>query len=56
MSIAGAFGPADPVISRNALDRVFAQDHPHIDTALIYGPYTSENLIGEHLKKYLSAS
>ena len=49
MSIAGAFGPADDATSHKALDRVFAQDHPHIDTALIYGPYTSENLIGEHL-------
>ena len=38
MSIAGAFGPADDETSRKALDRVFAQDRPHIDTALIYGP------------------
>ncbi len=52
MSIAGAFGPADPDVSRKALDLVFAQDHPHIDTALIYGPFTSETLIGEHLKKH----
>ena len=55
MSIAGAFGPADPDTSRKALDRVFAQDHPHIDTALIYGPYTSETLIGEHLAKHPAA-
>ena len=52
MSIAGAFGPADPDVSRKALDLVFSQDHPHIDTALIYGPFTSETLIGEHLKKH----
>ncbi len=55
MSIAGAFGPADAETSRKALDRVFAQDHPHIDTALIYGPFISENLIGEHLKKHAAA-
>ena len=55
MSIAGAFGPADDETSRKALDRVFAQDRPHIDTALIYGPYISETLIGEHLKKHSSA-
>ena len=52
MSIAGTFGPADPEVSRKALDLVFAQDHPHIDTALIYGPFTSETLIGEQLKKH----
>ena len=56
MSIAGAFGPADPETSRKALDRVFAQDHPHIDTALIYGPYVSEELIGAHLKKHPAAA
>ena len=55
MSIAGAFGPADDETSRKALDLVFSQDHPHIDTALIYGPYTSETLIGEHFKKHRSA-
>jgi aryl-alcohol dehydrogenase-like predicted oxidoreductase len=55
MSIAGAFGPADDETSRKALDRVFAQDHPHIDTALIYGPYISETLIGEHLEKHPAA-
>jgi aryl-alcohol dehydrogenase-like predicted oxidoreductase len=55
MSIAGAFGPADDETSRKALDLVFAQDHPHIDTALIYGPYISETLIGEHLKKHPAA-
>ena len=55
MSIAGAFGPADEETSRKALDSVFAQDHPHIDTALIYGPLISENLIGSHLKMYPAA-
>jgi aryl-alcohol dehydrogenase-like predicted oxidoreductase len=55
MSIAGAFGPADDETSRKALDRVFAQDRPHIDTALIYGPYISETLIGEHLEKHPAA-
>ena len=55
MSIAGAFGPANVETSRKALDLVFDQDRPHIDTALIYGPYTSETLIGEHLKKYPAA-
>ena len=55
MSIAGAFGPADDDTSRKALDLVFAQDRPHIDTALIYGPYISETLIGQHLKKHPAA-
>ncbi len=55
MSIAGAFGPANDETSRKTLDLVFAQDRPHIDTALIYGPYTSETLIGEHLKKHPAA-
>lgn len=55
MSIAGAFGPADEETSRKALDRVFVQDRPHIDTALIYGPFISETLIGEHLKKHPAA-
>ena len=55
MSIAGAFGPADDETSRKALDRVFVQDRPHIDTALIYGPYSSEILVGEHLKKHPAA-
>ena len=54
MSIAGAFGPADPDTSHKAIDFVFTQDHPHIDTALIYGPFTSETLIGEQLKKHPS--
>jgi aryl-alcohol dehydrogenase-like predicted oxidoreductase len=55
MSIAGAFGPTDAETSRKTLDLVFAQDKPHIDTALIYGPFLSETLIGEHLKKHPSA-
>jgi aryl-alcohol dehydrogenase-like predicted oxidoreductase len=55
MSIAGAFGPTDAETSAKVLDRVFAQDHPHIDTALIYGPHTSETMIGEHLQKHPTA-
>jgi aryl-alcohol dehydrogenase-like predicted oxidoreductase len=55
MSIAGAFGATSDETSRKALDRVFAQDRPHIDTALIYGPYLSETLIGAHLKANPSA-
>lgn len=55
MSIAGAFGPTDAETSRKTLDLVFAQDKPHIDTALIYGPFLSETLIGEHLKAHPSA-
>ena len=54
MSIASAFGPADPDVSRKTLDFVFAQDRPFIDTALIYGPFISETLIGEQLKKHPS--
>ncbi|MDE2446590.1 MAG: aldo/keto reductase [Alphaproteobacteria bacterium] len=55
MSIAGAFGPADAETAKKTLDRVFAMDRPLIDTALIYGPFISETLIGEHLKKYPAA-
>jgi aryl-alcohol dehydrogenase-like predicted oxidoreductase len=54
MSIASAFGPADPDVSRKTLDFVFAQDRPIIDTTLIYGPFISETLIGEQLKKHPS--
>ena len=55
MSIAGAFGPAEDDTSRKALNFVFSQDRPHIDTALIYGPFRSEILIGDHLAKHPAA-
>jgi aryl-alcohol dehydrogenase-like predicted oxidoreductase len=55
MSIAGAFGATSTEASRKVLDLVLAQARPHIDTALIYGPFVSEELIGAHLKAHPAA-
>jgi aryl-alcohol dehydrogenase-like predicted oxidoreductase len=55
MSIAGAFGATTKEEAQNTLDLVFALERPHIDTALIYGPFLSETLIGEHLAKHPAA-
>jgi aryl-alcohol dehydrogenase-like predicted oxidoreductase len=50
MSFGGFFGPTDEETSHRALDR--ARDHgiTHIDTALIYGPHTSEEFIGSYFR------
>jgi aryl-alcohol dehydrogenase-like predicted oxidoreductase len=51
MSLAGAFGPTDEKTSHRALDKALEVGCTHIDTALIYGPYQSEEIIGNYLKK-----
>jgi aryl-alcohol dehydrogenase-like predicted oxidoreductase len=51
MSLAGAFGPTDMATSHRTLDMALDKGVTHIDTALIYGPYTSETIIGDYLSK-----
>ncbi|MCA0434213.1 MAG: aldo/keto reductase [Proteobacteria bacterium] len=51
MSFAGAFGPTDIAESHRALDKALDVGMTHIDTALIYGPYISEEVIGAYLQK-----
>jgi aryl-alcohol dehydrogenase-like predicted oxidoreductase len=55
MSFAGVFGPTDTATSHRTLDKALELGVTHIDTALIYGPYTSETIIGEYLIKNPSA-
>jgi aryl-alcohol dehydrogenase-like predicted oxidoreductase len=50
MSIAGAFGPTDDETSHRALSKALELGVTHIDTALIYGPHRSEEIIGEFLR------
>lgn len=49
MSIAGFFGATDKATSFKLLDKCIDLGVNHIDTALIYGPYISEEWIGEYL-------
>jgi aryl-alcohol dehydrogenase-like predicted oxidoreductase len=51
MSLAGAFGPTDAATSHRTLDMAVERGVTHIDTALIYGPFVSEQVIGDYLKK-----
>ncbi len=51
MSFGGIFGPTDKATSHRTLDKALDMGVTHIDTALIYGPYTSETIIGEYLAK-----
>jgi aryl-alcohol dehydrogenase-like predicted oxidoreductase len=55
MSFAGAFGPTDEATSFRAMDKAMERGINHIDTALIYGPYTSEEILGRYLVKNPSA-
>ncbi len=55
MSIAGAFGPTDLAASHRAMDRCLDLGMTHIDTALIYGPHVSEEIIGGYLKQNAKA-
>jgi aryl-alcohol dehydrogenase-like predicted oxidoreductase len=55
MSFASAFGPTDAATSHRTLDVALEKGVTHIDTALIYGPFTSEIIIGEYLAKNPSA-
>ncbi|WP_373504572.1 aldo/keto reductase [Aestuariivirga sp.] len=50
MSFAGFFGPTDKETSHRTLARALDLGVTHIDTALIYGPYVSEDFIGEFLR------
>ncbi len=51
MSFAGDWGATDEVTSHRTLDKALELGVTHIDTALIYGPHTSETMIGNYLKK-----
>jgi aryl-alcohol dehydrogenase-like predicted oxidoreductase len=55
MSLAGAFGPTDDATGYKTLDKALDLGVTHIDTALIYGPYRSEEILGEYLRKNPSA-
>lgn len=55
MSFGGIFGATDETTSHRALDRALDLGVTHIDTALIYGPHTSEEVIGTYLKRNPSA-
>ena len=55
MSFAGFFGPTDAAASYRTLDKSLELGINHIDTALIYGPYVSEDFIGEYLQRNPSA-
>ena len=55
MSLAGAFGPTDEATGFRALDKALDLGVTHIDTALIYGPYLSEEIIGRYLKQNRAA-
>jgi aryl-alcohol dehydrogenase-like predicted oxidoreductase len=55
MSISGAFGPTDDEAGHRVLSRALELGVTHIDTALIYGPHRSEEIIGDFLRKNPSA-
>ena len=51
MSLAGAFGPTDKETGFRTLDKALELGVTHIDTALIYGPFVSEEIIGDYLRR-----
>ncbi len=51
MSFASWFGPTDEAASHRALDKALEVGSTHVDTALVYGPYVSEEFIGSYLAK-----
>lgn len=51
MSLSGAFGPTDDETSHRTLSKALDLGVTHIDTALIYGPHRSEEIIGDFLRK-----
>ncbi len=55
MSFAGFFGPTDAATSYRTLDKALELGITHIDTALIYGPYVSEDFIGAYFQRNPSA-
>ena len=56
MSFGGIFGPTDEATSHRALDKALDLGVTHIDTALIYGPHISEEVMGNYFRKNPSAS
>lgn len=55
MSFGGIFGATDEVTSHRTLDAALDLGVTHIDTALIYGPHISEDVIGNYFQKNPSA-
>jgi aryl-alcohol dehydrogenase-like predicted oxidoreductase len=55
MSFAGTSGETDIATSHRTLDAALDRGVDFIDTALIYGPYVSETVIGEYFSKNPSA-
>lgn len=51
MSFGGIFGATDAATSHRALDKALDLGVTHIDTALIYGPLISEEVIGAYFQK-----
>jgi aryl-alcohol dehydrogenase-like predicted oxidoreductase len=55
MSFGGIFGATDEATSHRALDAALDLGVTHIDTALIYGPHISEDVMGNYFKNNPSA-
>ncbi len=55
MSFAGTSGETDIATSHRTLDLALESGVDFIDTALIYGPYISETVIGDYFRKNPSA-
>jgi aryl-alcohol dehydrogenase-like predicted oxidoreductase len=55
LSFGGLFGPTTEGESHRALDKALDLGVTHLDTALIYGPHISENVIGSYFVKNPSA-
>ncbi len=51
MSFGGIFGPTDVATSHRTLDKALDLGVTHVDTALIYGPHVSEEVLGAYFKK-----
>ena len=51
MSFGGIFGATDEATSHRTLDKALDLGVTHIDTALIYGPHISEEVMGNYFRK-----
>ncbi len=51
MNLAGDYGPTDEKTGFKTLDKALELGVSHIDTALIYGPHLSEEIIGRYLRQ-----
>jgi aryl-alcohol dehydrogenase-like predicted oxidoreductase len=51
MSFGGIFGATDEATSHRTLDAALDLGVTHVDTALIYGPHISEQMIGSYFQK-----